>query len=141
MVDHPFGKFPTIFVRLRGRRGSVREFNALIDTGSEYCIIPKVDAYELGYPEAANDDPRSRANNTLTLASHDGYCNGALIKMAQVEVGTMSFKDIDFVAFDIPRVTGFDVVLGRSLLQFMKLEFDYSIPQLRMEETKRGVEQ
>ena len=46
----------------------------------------------------------------------------------------MSFQKVDFVAFDIPQVTGFDVVLGRSLLQFMKLEFDYSVGRLRMEE-------
>jgi predicted aspartyl protease len=127
-------------VRLTGRNGSVREFKALIDAGAEYCVIPKVDAYTLGYHEAANDDPRSQAVNTVTLASHDGYCNVAMIEMLQVEIGAMSFRGIDFAAFDIPQVTGFDVMLGQSLLQFMKLEFDYSVGQLRMEEIERSAE-
>ena len=133
MSEHTFGKFPTIFVRLRGRGSGVREFNALLDPGVEYCIIPKVDAYSLGYSEAANDDAVSPANNTITFASYDGYGKAALIEMAEVEIGTMSFKNVGFLCFDIPQVTGFDVVLGRDLLQLMKLEFDYSVSQLRME--------
>ena len=130
-----------MFVRLRGRSGVVREYNALVDPGAEYCIIPKVDAYGLGYPEAANDDPISPAENTLTFTSYDGYLKTALIQMAQVEIGTMCFGNVDFVALDLPQVTGFDVVLGRSLLQFMKLEFDYSVGQLKMERITRGVEE
>lgn len=136
MSEHAFGKFPTIFVRLSGRRGGVREFNALIDPDVEYCIIPKVDAYALGYPEAANDEPRLQSMNTIRFTSYNGYGNAPLIKMAQLDLGTMSFKNIGFLAFDIPQITGFDVVLGRNLLQFMKLELDYSIAQLRIEKKK-----
>jgi predicted aspartyl protease len=141
LTGQAFGKFPTIFVRLEGRSGGVKEFVALIDPGAEYCIIPKVDAYSLGYPEAANDDPRSQAINTVAFTSYVGHGIAALIKMARVELGQMSFKNIDFLAFDIPQVTGFDVVLGLSLLQFMKLEFDYSVARLRIEETKRSEEE
>lgn len=54
--------------------------------------------------------------------------------MAQVQIGTVSFKNIQFVAFDIPQVTRFDVVLGRSLLQHTKVELDYSLSHLSMEE-------
>jgi predicted aspartyl protease len=137
---HPFGKFPTVFVRIRGRNSIVREFNALLDPGVEYCIIPKVDAYALGYPEAANDDPISPANNTLTFTSYNGYGKAALIEMGHVELGTLSFEKVDFLAMDIPPVTGFDVVLGRSLLQFMKVELDYSVGQLRIEDVRKRVE-
>ncbi len=131
------GKFPTVFVRLTGRGGGVREFRALVDPGAEYCVIPKVDAYTLGYPEAANDDPITPENNTLTFTSFAGYGKVALIQLARVDVGPISFQNVDFVAYDLPQVTGFDVMLGRSLLQFVKLEFDYSTGQLRMEETKK----
>jgi predicted aspartyl protease len=113
-----------VFVRLKGRNGTVREFNALIDVGAEYCVIPKVDAYALGYQEAANDDPITPAYNTLTFTSYDGYGKVALIEMTQVSLGGMSFDKVDFVAFDLPQATCFDVVVGRSLLQFMKLEID-----------------
>ena len=133
VAEHSFGKFPAIFVRLRGRSGGVREFNALLDPGVEYCIIPKVDAYALGYQEAANDDPVTPADNTITFTSYDGYGKAALIEIAEAQFGTMSFKNVEFLAFDIPQVTGFDVVLGRSLLQFVKTEFDYSVSQLRLE--------
>jgi hypothetical protein len=108
-----------------------------VDPGAEYCVIPKVDAYLLGYPEAANDDPITPENNTLTFTSFGGYGKVALIEMARVEVGTMSFEKVEFVAYDLPQVTGFDVILGRSLLQFLKLEFDYSKGVLRMEEMKK----
>jgi predicted aspartyl protease len=125
-------------VRLTGKSGAVREFKALIDPGAEYCVIPKVDAYQLGYPEAANDDPVTPADNTLTFSSFDGYGKVALIEMAQVEIGSMTFRKVDFVAFDVPQVTGFDVVLGRSFLQFMKLELDYPSGQMRMEQRSAG---
>lgn len=95
--------------------------------------MPKVDAYALGYSEAANDDPVSPADNTVTFTSYEGYGKAALIKLAEVEIGMMSFKNVDFLAYDIPQVAGFDVVLGQNLLRFLKLEFDYSKSQLRME--------
>jgi predicted aspartyl protease len=138
--EHAFGKFPTIFVRIKGRSGVVREINALLDPGVEYCVIPKVDAYALGYSEAANDDPISPGDNTITFTSYDGYGKAALIDMVQVEIGTMTFKNVDFIAYDIPQVNGFDVVLGRNLLKFMKLELDYSVGQLRMERKSGSVE-
>jgi predicted aspartyl protease len=73
----------------------------------------------------------------LTFTSFAGYGKVALIQLARVDVGSISFQNVDFVAYDLPQVTGFDVILGRSLLQFVKLEFDYSTGQLRMEETKK----
>jgi predicted aspartyl protease len=133
-----FGKHPAVFVRITGRAGGVREFKALVDPCAEYCLIPKVDAYVLGYPEAANDDPITPQNNTVTFAGLAGYGQTALIQIARVEVGPMSFENVEFAALDLPQVTGFDVVLGRSLLQHMKVEFDYSTPQLRIEDSRRG---
>jgi hypothetical protein len=129
-----------VFVRIKGRNSIVREFNALLDPGVEYCIIPKIDAYSLGYPEAANDDPISPANNTLTFTSFGGYGKAALIEMAHVELGSLSFEKVDFLAMDIPTVTGFDVVLGWSLLQFMKVELDYSLGQLRIQDARKRVD-
>lgn len=122
-----------MFVRLKGRATCVREFNALLDPGVEYCLVSKVDAYALGYPEAANDDPITPADNTITFTSYGGYGKAALITMKQVELAAMSFKNVDFLAYDIPQVTGFDVVLGQSFLQNLKLQFDYSAGQLRIE--------
>jgi hypothetical protein len=40
------------------------------------------------------------------------------------------------LAFDLPQVTSFDVILGRSLLQFIKLQIDYPAQLLRIEDGK-----
>lgn len=82
----------------------------------------------------ANDDPTGAAKNSVTFASYSGYGKALAIEMAEVELGTMSFKKVRFVAFDLPQVTGYDVVLGRSLLKFTRFEIDYSTAQLRIEE-------
>ncbi len=136
-----FEKFPAVFVRLTGRGGGVREFRALVDPGAEYCVIPKVDAFLMGYSEIANDDPIGQTNNTVTFTGYNGYGKALLVVMAQVELGTLSLKNVDFLALDLPQVTGFDVILGRSLLQFMKLELDYPAALLRIEKGTGGLKQ
>ena len=57
--------------------------------------------------------------------------------MAQVDLGSASFRNVDFVAIDLPQVTGFDVILGRNLLRFMKLELDFSVGHLRIEDIRK----
>lgn len=138
MQEFPFRRFPSVFAGIKGRNGAVRECNALVDPCSEYCIMPKVDAYALGYPEAANDDPITPADNTLTYTSFDGYGKAAMIIMAEVSFGGLSFRDVEFLALDLPQVTRFDVVLGRSLLKFTRFEIDYSNKLLRIEEARGG---
>ena len=125
MTEIGFGKFPSLFGRLKGQNNAVGEYLALVDAGSEYCILPKVDAYRLGYSDVARSDTIVRAPNTTTFVTHIGYDKAPLIKMAQVDVGQLSFRDVEFLAFDLPQVCGFDVVFGRSLLKFLRLEIDY----------------
>ena len=60
--------------------------------------------------------------------------------MGHVDLGSLSFEKVDFLAMDIPPVTGFDVVLGWSLLRFMKVELDYSLGQLKIEDARKRVE-
>jgi hypothetical protein len=138
-VDHSFGRFPTVFVRLTGRNGLVRELNAVLDISAEYCIHPPVDAYNLGYQEAANNDPVVPAANTIDYISYEGVAKAALIVIAGVELGGMRFKNVEFVAHDLPQRTRFDVLLGRSLLQFLKLDLDYGIGKIAIEESQKRV--
>ena len=126
-------------MRLTGRNGLVREFNAMLDISAEYCVLPKVDAYALGYYEAANDNPVAPANNTLDFISYEGVGKAALITMAGVELGGMRFPQVEFVAHDLPQATRFDVLLGRSLLQFLKLDLDYSNGQLAIATSQKRV--
>ena len=138
MAEFSFRTFPEVFVGLKGKNGAVRECSALVDPCSEYCVMPKVDAYGLGYPEAANDDPITPADNTTTFVSFEGYSKAALIGMAEVSLGGLSFPNIEFLAFDLPQVTRFDVVIGRSLLKFTRLEVDYVTHTLRIEDARGG---
>ena len=126
MLQAAFRRFPVVFAGLKGRNGAVREYGALVNPGCEYCILPKVDAFALGYPEATYDDPVTPADNTLTYTGLNGDGQAALIKLAEVRLGDASFEDVEFLAVDLPQITTFDVVLGWSLLKSTKLEIDYA---------------
>ncbi len=119
-------KLPTLFARLRGRNGAVREYKALLSTASDYSVIPKVDAYRLGYPEAARDDPITEPPNLFRGVTYDGFWEGMLITLKEVTIGGRSVPDVDFIAFDLPQATGFDVVLGRSVLASSGVLVDYA---------------
>jgi hypothetical protein len=132
-VEGMLGRFPTVFVRLTGRNSVVREYNALVAPASEFCVIPTVDAYQLGYPEVAPSDSRIPLHNSKTFASYTGYARGTAIKMARVDLGTISFADVDFLAYDIMQTIGFDVVLGRSALRETRLGQDFVSGTFRLE--------
>ncbi len=126
-------RFPTVFTRLTGRNGVVREYNALVAPAAEFCVIPTVDAYHLGYPEVVPSDSRISLPNTKTFASYTGYGRGSAIKMARVDLGAISFMDVDFLAYDIMQTLGFDVVLGRNLLRGTRLGQDFASGRFRLE--------
>ncbi|MGA2665418.1 MAG: hypothetical protein ABSF83_10780 [Nitrososphaerales archaeon] len=132
MTEITFGRFPSLFGRVKGQNGAVREYLALLDAGSEYCVLPKVDAFRLGYPDVAQLDAVVRAPNTTTFVTHSGYDKAPLIRMAEVEVARLSFKDVGFLAYDLPQTCGFDAIFGRSLLQFLRLEIDYPAGTIRV---------
>ena len=132
MMRIPFQRFPTVFARLRGRNGVVREFNSLVSSGTEYSIVPKVDAYRLGYPEAARDDPVTEPPNLFRGVSHSGFWEGMLISLKEVAIGRVSRFDVDFIAFDLPQAAGFDVILGRSFLASSKVSIDYEASEVRI---------
>jgi hypothetical protein len=133
VFEQAFSRLPTVFTRLRGRTNAVREYRALVAPTAEYCVLPVVDAYHLGYPEAAGGGSRLPSLSGLTFASYTGYERGIAIKMANVEIGSISFRDVEFLAFDMLQATGFDVVLGQSLLRETRLDLDYGSHTLKLE--------
>jgi hypothetical protein len=140
-LEFPFtSKYPTIFVRLKGRNGTVREYRALINTVVDYCILPRVDAYRLGYPEASHDDFVTIPANLVRLVSSTGFAEGMMILMAQVEVGELKVESLPFLALDLPQVVGFDVVIGRNffLKASVRVEMDFPAGKIRMESLKRS---
>lgn len=126
--------YPAIYVRLKGRRGAVREFKALVDITAEYCVLPRVDAYWLGYPEAAHDDPVTTPGNLVRLATINGYTDGMMIFLEETILGDISVEKVPFLALDMPQVMGFDVILGRTffLKGALDVELDFSLGKLKI---------
>jgi hypothetical protein len=127
-----FDRVPALFVRLRGRNDCVREYKALVSPATEYCIVPKVDAYRLGYPEAARGNPITQPTNLFRGVTFDGFWEGSLISMKEIAVGSVSTPNVDFIAYDIPQIAGFDVILGRSFLAPSRVVIDYEVKAVRI---------
>lgn len=125
MIRMSIQRLPTLFARLQGRNDAVREYMALISPAADYSIIPKVDAYRLGYPEAARDEMVTEPPNLFRGVTYDGFWEGTLISMKEVAIGKLTVANVDFIAYDLPQVSGFDVVLGRSLLASSGIQVDY----------------
>jgi hypothetical protein len=139
VIQRSFQELPTVFARLKGRNGVAREYKAVIVPTTDYCVVPMVDAFALGYPEAAGADARALSPNPVHFATYSGYGRGLPVKMAEVEIGGTSFKDVDFIAFDVLQAAGFDVVLGRSLLKGLTLEIDYGSHRLSLRKASGGM--
>jgi len=121
-------------VRLKGRNGAVREIRALLDPASDYCVIPKPDAFRLGYPEAAHDDPITMPPNLVTMATSTGYSQGMLIKIQELHLGQISLQNVPFIAYDLSQSVCYDAILGRSFFSAAQcdLELDYSTQKLKI---------
>ena len=128
----PFGRLPQVFARLRGRNGVVREYLALVSPGSDYSILPKVDAYRLGYPEAARDDPITEPPNLFRGATFDGFWEAPVVHLEEVTVGSVTSRHVDFLAYDLPQACAYDVVLGRTLLATSGMSVDYASGTVRI---------
>jgi hypothetical protein len=119
-------------VRLRGRNDFVREYCALISPGSDHSILPKVDAYRLGYSEAARGEKVTQPPNLVRGMTYNGYWEGLVIKMREVTLAGVSTKEVPFVAFDLPQGCSYDVVIGWPLLKSLGIEIDFSRGLLRV---------
>jgi hypothetical protein len=132
LKEIPFSGHPGAYVRLRGRNDYVREYCALISPGSDNSILPKVDAYRLGYGEAARGDRVTQPPNLLRGLTYNGYWEGMLVNMKEVTLAGVSVQDVPFVAFDLPQASSFDVVLGWPLLRLVGVEIDLHRGLLRL---------
>ena len=127
-MQRTFDRFPTVCVRLRGRNEKTREFDAIIAPASEFCVLPKVDAYFLGYGESLQDSVTSymtRPQNLITLVTPSGYVDAPVIMMKELKLGQHLFENVQFLAHDLPQQMRFDVLLGRSFLTHVKMNVNY----------------
>ncbi len=132
MIDTRFEKLPSLFARIKGRSGVVREYNCLLSPLSEYCIVPKVDAYSLGYSEVAFQNIIVSPPNSRTLLTNGGHHRTVVFTIDTVEIGQLLFNSVEFAAFDLPQASGYDAVIGKSLLEQASVTLDWRTRTIKL---------
>jgi predicted aspartyl protease len=120
----------TLFVHITGNNGK-REMRAVIDTASQYCIIPLQDALQLDCIEHFSSDPvpgeRTRMVTNIALLEANE------IVLNEVSVADVVAKNVKTLAYNMTRQAGIEAVLGLSFLQQFKTVIDYEKGYLTIE--------
>ncbi|MDG7007048.1 MAG: hypothetical protein JRN06_02250 [Nitrososphaerota archaeon] len=132
MTEVALGRFPSIFVRVKGSNSKVREYRALVDPVYEYCIVPKGDAYFFGHPEVAFQHMTVGPPNARALLTGGGFNKTVVFEVGSVEIGGLSFERVEFAAVDLPQEVGFEAVVGQSLLKHTSVTMDWERRVLRL---------
>ncbi|MDG6963937.1 MAG: hypothetical protein JRN27_00955 [Nitrososphaerota archaeon] len=125
MTEFELGRFPSLFVRVKGSNSRIREYRALVDPAYEYCIVPKGDAYVFGHPEVAFQHETVGPPNARTLMTAGGFSKTVVFEVEAVEIGGLSFEKVEFAAIDLPQEVGFEAVIGQSLLKHAVINLDW----------------
>lgn len=136
-ISNDYPLFPTIFVNLKGRNDIRREYLALISSSFYYSIITRVDAYLLGFAEAVSDviaDVITRPHYLTSLVGVNGFIDAPMILMDEVTIGNLTFKNLEFITYDLPPETGLDIILGKNFLEKAKARIDYRNRVIEIEE-------
>jgi len=123
------GKPIIFFVRVKGRKG-VREYNAVLDTGSEYSVIPKQDARDLGYDAYCHPDDPGEGVKAVTKTD---MCELDEIELEEVRVADIVVKNVKALAHYLPKVGRVEATLGLSFLRDLKTTIDYETGYLTIE--------
>lgn len=129
-----FGKLPSVFARIKGKSGITMEYDCLIDPASEYCTIPKLDAYTLGYPEVAFQHVTVGPPNARTILTNGGHNRTVIVEMRSIEIGPLKFEGVQFAPLDLPQASGYEALIGKSLLE--RVSFTINWPDRTMELVK-----
>jgi len=115
---------PIITIQIGGPN-AVKDVDALIDTGSTYCVISLDDAVGIGYePWKAADVPVGTASGMITVP---------LIKVGFVKVLGLEIMNVETLAKDLTDV-GVGAVIGWSFLRNFKFSFDSEDAVFEIEE-------
>lgn len=119
----------TVFARVEGEYGVVRELSAMIDLNSTYCLLFAKDAIDLGYPQAANRAREFRSvrpDECPYLLGMRGIESSILFTLKKVSVGNLTFQNVKTVSLEMEpaRMLPFDMILGQSFLKNTTLHYD-----------------
>ena len=130
-------KLITFFVRVKGPRGT-RELRAALDTGSLLCTVPVVDARELGYD--CFYDPLANKGEGALAITQGGILDVAPVVLEEISVADLSAKNVGALAYNLPTMSGIDMILGLSFLKHFKITIDYMRDYLEMIPFDTGVD-
>jgi predicted aspartyl protease len=105
------------FIRVKGPKG-IREFRAVLDTGSTYCLVPLQDARDLGYD--AYFDPFTRVGTGVVGVAKTDIFETDEIVLEEVAVADLVAKNVRAMTHELPRSAGIEGVIGNSFLRFFK---------------------
>ena len=119
----------TVFARVEGEYGVIRELSAIVDFNSTYCLLFAKDAIDIGYSQAAN---RAREYRSLRpdeapyLLGMRGIESGILFALKKVTVGDMTVENVNAISLELEpaRMLPFDMILGQSFLKNATLHYD-----------------
>lgn len=120
----------TLFVRVKGPKG-VREFRAVVDTGSTDCLIPLQDARALGYD--AYFDPFTRVGVGFRGISKTDIFETDRITLEEVSIGGIVARDVRAMTHELPKWSGIEGVIGVSFLSHFKTCFNFEEGYLDIE--------
>src|SRR5579872_177799 len=108
------------FVAVSGPAGR-RELQALIATGSSYCLLPRRDVEQLGYSTGPYHRriallPEVNLGHALSLVTAGILIEAPIVRLERVAVGDVMAEDVDAIVYDLPEATGFDMLLGLTFL-------------------------
>jgi predicted aspartyl protease len=111
----------TLFVRIKGAKG-VREMRAVLDTGSQYCLIPLQDARQLGYDAYFNADDPGEGTKGITKTD---LVEVDEIELEEVSVGDLVAKRVKSLVWTLPKLGGLEATLGLSFLEQFRTTLDF----------------
>lgn len=124
------GKGPmTVFCRLTGANGKVRETTAVISPNYEHCFVVKKDAAQIGYPSVTyrpEDWHDAKPDEVVRVITLRGIEMGVIFRIKEISVGPLKAENVEAVVTktDLPHSVPVSMFLGRSFLKHFKLEVD-----------------
>jgi len=119
-----------LFVRVKGKKG-VREFQAVLDTGSEYSRIPLGAARELGYEAYVDTDIEVGIGKPAVTQGAIFEANEIVIE--EIIVADLVARNVKALACDLPRIAGVEALLGINFLKNFRTTIDYKKGYLTIE--------
>jgi predicted aspartyl protease len=124
------GKPIMFFVIVRGPNGS-REYRAVLDTGSQYCVLPLQDARDLGYDAYAHPDDPGEGVWAVTKTDMTEYNE---VELESVEIAGLKAREVKALAYYLPKQSHLEATLGLSFLEHFKTTIDYDSGYMTIED-------